>query len=57
MAAREENGRIPADEHAQMQTEFPATGTALNPVEEPWAFSDTMAAPVDELAKSMQQGE
>jgi hypothetical protein len=55
---REEMGHIPADDSADMQAEFPAAGTALNPVEEPWVFSrNSMAAPADELAKAMQQGE
>jgi hypothetical protein len=55
---REEMGHIPADEPVEMQAEFPATGTALNPVEEPWVFSrNSMAAPAEELAKAMQQGE
>jgi len=42
----------------QMQAEFPAMGTALNPVEEAWIFDpNAAAAPVDKLAESMQQGE
>ncbi|MEJ8546749.1 hypothetical protein [Brevibacillus borstelensis] len=45
------------EEAAEMQAEFPATGTPLNPVEEAWAFSSSAAAPADELARAMQQGE
>lgn len=42
----------------ELGAEFPATGTPLNPVEKAWAFADTpAAAPVDDLAEAMQQGE
>jgi hypothetical protein len=55
---REEMDIMPGNEPAHLQAEYPATGTALNPVEEPWVFSrNSMAAPADELAKAMQQGE
>lgn len=50
-------GLTPADEPAELQAEFPANGTPLNPVEESWVFSDRAAAPADDLAKAMQQGE
>jgi len=45
------------EEMANMQAEFPATGTPLNPVEAAWAFTNSAAAPVDDLARAMQQGE
>jgi hypothetical protein len=47
----------PAGEPAQLQAEFPANGTPLNPVEESWVFSNSAAVPADDLAKAMQQGE
>ncbi|USG67320.1 hypothetical protein NDK47_08615 [Brevibacillus ruminantium] len=45
------------EEESQMKAEFPENGTPLNPVEEPWAFADSAAASVENLAESMQQGE
>ncbi|MFY0545258.1 hypothetical protein [Brevibacillus sp. H7] len=57
MAAREQDLR-PAEEPVHMQAEFPVAGTSLNPVEETWAFDyNAAAAPQDELARAMQQGE
>lgn len=45
-------------EAVDMQAEMPIAGTALNPLEEEWAFDQNpAAAPVDQLAESMQQGE
>ncbi len=43
---------------ARLKAEWPAEGTALNPVETDWVFNQTAGAvPPDELAGSFQQGE
>ncbi|WP_176560230.1 hypothetical protein [Brevibacillus dissolubilis] len=47
-----------ANEVVQNPAEMPELGTALNPLEQSWAFdSNPAAAPVDQLAGAMQQGE
>lgn len=47
-----------AAEAVHLQAEMPTAGTALNPLEEGWAFDQNpAAAPVDQLAEAMQQGE
>ncbi|GAA4703544.1 hypothetical protein [Brevibacillus fulvus] len=40
------------------QTEYPAEGTSLNPLEEDWHFDENLAAaPDDHLTQAMQQGD
>jgi len=57
-----ESGQFPDQNQEEgqvhLQAELPTVGTPLNPIEEAWAFDQNAgAAPVDQLASSMQQGE
>lgn len=43
------------EQPVHLQAELPTVGTALNPLEEGWAFDQTVAAaPVDNVGNSIQ---
>jgi len=58
MAGVSEQRNAQREDLTQQQTELPAQGTALNPLESGWIFDEQASvAPVEKLDSAMQQGE
>jgi hypothetical protein len=58
MESWQKQKEVQMGQQVSLPAELPTAGTPLNPVEEAWAFNKkAAAAPVEQLASSMQQGE